>query len=132
MAQPTQLTGTVVVVVRRVNVDHQLTRAVCVQIIFHAIGLHVHLLAHPLEGRCRNHVALAVHLPGDGGEGRANLIVALRTGGRSGVDGQIDSFVTGGIYDHPTEEVGVVVFFVVNHDKGLRLHSNIVGNILRS
>ena len=77
-------------------------------------------------------MTLAINLPGDGREGRANLVVTLCTSGGSGVDGNISSLACSFINNHTREEVRVVVGFIIDHSKGLRLHSNIVSNLLRS
>jgi len=98
-----------------------------VQVITHVIGLVLHVLAQFVEGRGRDHVALAIHLPGDGGELRADFIVTRSTRGGSSVNGQIGSLVA--IDNHTTEEVGVVVFIVIDNSKDLSLDTNLCGSI---
>lgn len=117
------------VVVGRVNVVHKLTSPVRVEIIAKIIGLLLHALAHLVKRRSRNEVALAVHLPGDGRKLRANVVVALGTRGRSSVDGKVDSLVLFLVNNHAGEEITVVVGFVVDDNKGLRLHSNLRGRV---
>src|SRR6056297_738819 len=62
-------------------VGDELARSVRVEVVLHAVGGLLHHLAHFVEAGGRDHVAGAVHLPGDGRVPRADLVVARGAGG---------------------------------------------------
>ena len=100
------------------------------QVISHVVTLHLHLGAHKIKGRGGDGVALAIDLPGDGRVRRADGIGTRRTGGRSGVDGEVRAHIS--IDDHTAHEVGTEVGLVVDDSKDLALDADGLGNLLLS
>mmetsp|Transcript_5435 Transcript_5435/g.7706 ORF Transcript_5435/g.7706 Transcript_5435/m.7706 type:complete len:273 (+) Transcript_5435:155-973(+) len=98
-----------------------------VKIITHVITLGLHVSTHLVETRCRNKVALAVNLPGNGRVLGANFVVTACSCGRSSVHSNIRSLFT--IDNHTAYEVGVVVFFVIHNGEYLCLHTDLCGSI---
>lgn len=106
-------------------VGDQFARSVGVNVVGHVVTLVQHIVAHLVEGRGRNEVALTVNLPGDGRVGRADRVGALGTSGRSGVLGNV--LTVGTVLDHTAHEVGVVVSVVVDNGKDLGLDTDLAG-----
>ena len=98
-----------------------------VEVVGHVVALGLHVGAHLVEGRSRDHVALAIDLPGDGRVLGADLVVTAGTGGGAGVHGNVLAHLT--IDDHATEEVGVVVVLVVDDGEDLSLDADLSGGV---
>mmetsp|Transcript_19194 Transcript_19194/g.41570 ORF Transcript_19194/g.41570 Transcript_19194/m.41570 type:complete len:290 (+) Transcript_19194:265-1134(+) len=106
----------------------KLAGAMSMQIATHVITLHLHVKTHLVETRGTDHVALAVHLPGDGGVLRAHLIVAGSTS--SGASVVVDILAHLLVDDHTTDHVTIVKGLVINNSEDLSVHTNGRGNIL--
>ena len=94
------LKETVGMIVGSQSIRDGFTSTVGVDITIHVVTLLQHIVAQLVKRRCRDHVALAVNLPGDEGVLRADRVVTAVTGGRSSVLGNIHSHIT--IDDHTT------------------------------
>ena len=123
------LKETVGMIVGSQSIRDGFTSTVGVDITIHVVTLLQHIVAQLVKRRCRDHVALAVNLPGDGGVLRADIVVTAVTGGRSGVLGNIHSKIT--IDDHTTHQVGPEVLFVVDNHEHLGLDTDSTGDLLR-
>jgi hypothetical protein len=115
------------VVVGRMFIGNQLSRAMGVQILSHVVPLGFHIGTHLVKSRGRDEVALSVNLPRDGSKLRADLVVTRFTGGGTSVHGHVFSHVS--INNHAAHEVRVVVALVVDDGKDLRLDSNLLGSV---
>jgi len=75
-------------------------------------------------------VALAVDMPRDRGVRRAHFVVAGRSRGRAGVDGNVGPEVVISneriSIDSALNEIGVVVSLIVDNSKDLCLHTDII------
>ena len=118
----------VVLVVRSDRIRGDLAGAVRVEVIGHVVTLRLHVSAHLIERRGGDEMARAVHLPRDRGPRRANIVVSGRTGGGTGVVGDLLTLVA--VDDHASHEVRVVVVLVVDDGEHLRLHANIFVEIV--
>ena len=123
-----RLACTVVLVVRSDLILGDLAGAVRVEVIGHVVTLRLHVSAHLIERRGGDEMARAVHLPRDRGPHRANIVVSGRTGGGTGVVGDLLTLVA--VDDHASHEVRVVVVLVVDDGEHLRLHANIFVEIV--
>ena len=103
------------------------TRAVGVEVVGHVVALGLHVGAHLVEGGGRDHVALAIDLPGDGRVLGADLVVAGGSGGGAGVHGDVLAHLA--VDDHAAEEVGVVVVLVVDDGEDLGLDADLGGRV---
>ena len=112
-----------VLVVRSDVIRGHLAGAVRVEVIGHVVTLRLHVSAHLIERRGGDEMARAVHLPRDRGPLRAHGVVSGRTGGGTGVVGDLLTLVA--VNDHASHEVRVVVVLVVDNGEHLRLHANI-------
>mmetsp|Transcript_38914 Transcript_38914/g.117032 ORF Transcript_38914/g.117032 Transcript_38914/m.117032 type:complete len:232 (+) Transcript_38914:189-884(+) len=119
-------------VVSSILIGNKRTGAVSIKIVLQIVSLRGHILAHLIEGRGRNEVALAIHLPGDGIEWRADLITTRSTSSGASVDGHISAFPLRLIENHAREEIRIVVVFVVDNSECLRLNSDTRRDILTS
>mmetsp|Transcript_29982 Transcript_29982/g.87529 ORF Transcript_29982/g.87529 Transcript_29982/m.87529 type:complete len:419 (-) Transcript_29982:68-1324(-) len=130
-SQPTHLGGrtelAVGLVVGGELVANEGAGAVGVEVVGHVVALGLHVGAHLVEGGGRDHVALAIDLPGDGGVLGADLVVAGGAGGGTGVHGNVTALLT--VDDHAAEEVGVVVFLVVDDGEDLGLDADLGGRV---
>jgi len=113
----------VLVVVGGMFVGNKLSGTVRVQVAAHVVALGLHVGTHLVEGRGRDHVALAVDLPGNGSVRGADLVVSLVSGSGTGVLGNVLSHLA--VDNHAAEEVGVVVALVVHNGKDLSLDANL-------
>jgi len=111
-----------VLVVRSDVIRGHLAGAVRVEVIGHVVTLRLHVSAHLIERRGGDEMARAVHLPRDRGPLRAHGVVSGRTGGGTGVVGDLLTLVA--VNDHASHEVRVVVVLVVDDGEHLRLHAN--------
>mmetsp|Transcript_1323 Transcript_1323/g.4118 ORF Transcript_1323/g.4118 Transcript_1323/m.4118 type:complete len:269 (-) Transcript_1323:497-1303(-) len=68
-------------------------------------------------------MARSVYLPRDWGPRRAHGVVSGRTGGGTGVVGDLAPLVA--VDDHASHEIRVVVVLVVDDGENLRLHTNV-------
>jgi len=89
----------------------------------HIITLALHVSTHLVEARGRDELALAVDLPSDWREARANLVVAFSASGRASVLANV--FAVLAVNNHATHQVWVVIAFVVDDGEDLRLHTNL-------
>lgn len=118
----------VVLVVRGDRIRGDLAGAVRVEVIGHVVTLCLHVSAHLIERRGGDEMARAVHLPRDRGPTRANIVVSGRTGGGTGVVGDLLTLVA--VDDHASHEVRKVVVLIVDDGEHLRLHANIFVEIV--
>jgi len=81
-------------VVGHESVVHQHASAVSVQVILHVIPLSLHVGTHLVKGRCRNKMAFAIYLPGDGRVLRTDFIITGSSGSGSSVLGNIGALFT--------------------------------------
>ena len=102
-----------------------LAAAVGVQIFRQVVLLGLHVGTHLVERRGRNHVALAIDLPGDGGVARADLVATGGSGRGSGVLGNLHAHAGVRVDNHATEEVGVVKLLIVNDGEDLGLDADL-------
>ena len=112
--------ATITMVVGRQYVSNELPGSVRMSITRHVIILKLHLLAHLVKARCRDGVALAVDLPRDRPIRRTDLVAPTCARGRARVNRQVCAEITAS-GDHAVEKVVVVVRFVVDNNKRLRL-----------
>ena len=112
-------------VVRSQVVGNKFPRSVSVQVIAHVITLGHHIGTHLVEGGGRDHVALAVDLPGDGSVLGASVVVTGSSGGGTGVLGDLGSHLAFRVDNHTAEEIGVVVGFVVDNGEDLGLNTDL-------
>merc|ERR1712078_492557 len=110
-------------IVRSEVIGDQNTRTMRVQITTHIITLCQHTATHFIERRCRNQVTLAINLPGDWGVWGTDIVVDSATSSGTGVNSHIFTLIT--IDDHTTEQVFVVVRFVVDDGEYLRLDADV-------
>ena len=94
-----------------------------VQVIRHIVALRLHVGAHLIKRRGGDEMARSVYLPRDWGPRRAHGVVSGRTGGGTGVVGDLAALVA--VDDHASHEVRVVVVLVVDDGENLRLHTNV-------
>ena len=66
-------------------VGNKFSRTMRDQVIRHVVTLVLHVVAQLVKGRSRDHVALAVNLPSDGGVLRTDVVVTGRTSGGTSV-----------------------------------------------
>jgi len=98
-----------------------------VEVVGHVVALGLHVGAHLVERRGRDHVALAIDLPGDGRVLGADLVVAGGAGGGAGVHGDVLAHLA--VDDHAAHEVGVVVVLVVDDGEDLGLDADLGGRV---
>lgn len=110
-------------IVGGVFVRDQFATAVRVQVFFHVVGLGLHVHAQLVKAAGADHVAFAIDLPGNGGEGGTYFIVARRASRRSSELGHVHT--PDSVNDHALEQVGVIVLFIVHNGKYLRLDTNL-------
>ena len=106
----------------------ELSGTVGMKIVRHVIALLLHVVAQLVEGRCRDHMALTVDLPSDGGVLGADLVASRSSGGGSSIVGQIRTIVA--IDNHGPHHVRVEILLIVHDGKDLRLDADGVGNVL--
>jgi hypothetical protein len=109
-------------VVGRELVSNEFAGAVGVQVVGHVVSLRLHVCAHLVEGRCRDKLAVPVHLPGDWSVARANRVGPFVPGCGARVKGKVCAVIA--VDNHATHQVRVVVIFVVHNHKRLGLDPN--------
>ena len=102
----------------------KLSRTMGLQVVAHVVSLGLHIGTHLVERRGRDHVALAIDLPGDWGVGRADLVFTGGSGGGSRVLG--DSLSHFSVDDHAAHEVGIEIIFIIDNGEDLSLDTNLL------
>ena len=117
----------VVVVVGSQFVRNGLASTVGVKIARHVVSLLQHVVTQLVERRGRDHMALAIHLPGDGRILGADFVVARVASGGSSVHGDVTAHLT--VNNHTAHQIAVEVAFVVDDGEDLSLDSDLRGSV---